>query len=254
MTIVCISRQCKIVAIREYVSFNFYLYIKLKCIALTLSLIRELHLSKVLNNNNSSDSDSSGATLAIFAHSPIVRSQAQVHESSSNNSVSLPPMRPIQQSIRQARSSRASWAAALSLMAPTLALGGAVASSLSAPTSGGAAGAEASSSLAPMLGGTAASSLLAPTLGGAAASSLALSSGTCCRFQTLGGFVWDTLERTGIRDAGRASAIVGVLQMAEAHPQGCIGSIGNNACTAWFTANSSVLFQPGGPLGLYNPI
>jgi hypothetical protein len=41
--------------------------------------------------------------------------------------------------------------------------------------------------------------------------------------------------------------------MAEAHPQRYVGSIGNSARTAWFIANSSVLFQPNGPLGLYNP-
>jgi hypothetical protein len=91
MTIVCMSRQCKIVAICEYVSFNFYLYIELKCIVLMLHLIRELHNSKVLKDNDSSDSDSSGAMLAIFAHPPMVHPQAQVHESSSNVSfLSLP--------------------------------------------------------------------------------------------------------------------------------------------------------------------
>ncbi len=49
-------------------------------------------------------------------------------------------------------------------------------------------------------------------------------------------------------DAGRASAIIGILQLAEAHPQGFIGSIGNNALTAWFTANSSVCSSPTVPL------
>jgi hypothetical protein len=75
MTIVCMNRQCKIVAKHEYVSFNFYLYIKLKCIVLTLRLMRELHISKVLNADNSSDSDSLGAKLAIFAHPPMVHPQ-----------------------------------------------------------------------------------------------------------------------------------------------------------------------------------
>jgi hypothetical protein len=137
---------------------------------LTLHLIRELHISKVHNDNDSSDSDSLGAMLAIFAHPPVVPPQAQVQqpdsESSSDDSVSLPPTRPIQQSIRQARSSRAAGAAASSLLAPTL--GGAAASSSLAPMLGWAAGAVANSSLAPTLGRAAASSLLAPTLGGAA--------------------------------------------------------------------------------------
>ncbi len=68
---------------------------------------------------------------------------------------------------------------------------------------------------------------------GAAAASFATS-------QTLGGFVFDTPERTGIRDAARASAIIGIPQMAEAHPQGFVGTLGPNSCTAWFTANSTV--------------
>jgi hypothetical protein len=66
------SRQCKIVEIGEYVSFNFYLYIKLKCIVLTLHLIRDLHVRKVFNDNNSSNSDSLGVMLAIFDHPPVV--------------------------------------------------------------------------------------------------------------------------------------------------------------------------------------
>ncbi len=173
MTIVCMSRQCKIVAIREYVSFNIYLYIESNCIFLTLHLIRKLHISEVLNDDDSSDSDRLGAMLAIFAHPPVVRPQAWVHESSSNDSVSLPPTRTFQQCIRWARLSGAAWAAASSSLAPTL--GGAAASSLLAPTLGGAAGAVTNSLSAPMLGGARASSLLAPTLvgaAGAAASSL----------------------------------------------------------------------------------
>ncbi len=39
----------------------------------------------------------------------------------------------------------------------------------------------------------------------------------------------------GVPDAASASAIIRILRMAEAHTQGYAGSIGNNACTAWFT-------------------
>jgi hypothetical protein len=92
------SRQCKIETISEYVSFNFYLYIELKCIVLTLHLIRELHIGKILNDNNSSNSDSLGAIHVIFAHTPVVHPQAQVQQPDSeylsNDSVSLPPIRP----------------------------------------------------------------------------------------------------------------------------------------------------------------
>jgi hypothetical protein len=43
-----------------------------------------------------------------------------------------------------------------------------------------------------------------------------------------------------------------ILQLAASHPQGYMGSIGNNRCTALFTVTSSVLFQEDGPLGLFN--
>jgi hypothetical protein len=72
--------------------------------------------------------------------------------------------------------------------------------------------------------------------------------------QVLGGFVWDTPERTGIRDSIRATGIIGIMQLAASHPQGYMGSIGNNGRTAWFTATLSVLFQEDGPLGLFNPV
>jgi len=44
----------------------------------------------------------------------------------------------------------------------------------------------------------------------------------------LGGFVWDTPEKTGIRDSARAMAIIGILQLAASHLQGYLGSIGTN--------------------------
>jgi hypothetical protein len=72
--------------------------------------------------------------------------------------------------------------------------------------------------------------------------------------QALGGFVWDTPERTGICDSARATAIIGILQLAASHPQGYMGSIGNNRRTAWFTATSFILFQEDGPLGSFNPV
>jgi hypothetical protein len=97
--------------------------------------------------------------------------------------------------------------------------------------------AAASSSSAPTLGRAAAYSLSALTLSKVAASSLVTSRGTRCQLQTLGGFVWDSPERMGIRDAACVSPIIGNLQMAEAHPQGYVRSIGNNAHTAWFNAN-----------------
>jgi hypothetical protein len=52
------------------------------------------------------------------------------------------------------------------------------------------------------------------------------------RRQALRGFVWDTPERTGIGDSARATGIIGILQLAASHPQGYMGSIGNNGRTA----------------------
>jgi len=66
--------------------------------------------------------------------------------------------------------------------------------------------------------------------------------------------VWDTPERKGICDSGFAMAIIGILQLAASHPQGYLGSLGTNGCTAWFTENSPVLFQHDGPLGCFNSV
>jgi hypothetical protein len=74
------------------------------------------------------------------------------------------------------------------------------------------------------------------------------------RRQALGGFVWDTPEQSGIRDSTRASALVGILQLAEAHPQGFMGSLANNNRSAWFCSNSDILFQDDGPLGSFTQI
>jgi hypothetical protein len=56
--------------------------------------------------------------------------------------------------------------------------------------------------------------------GGAAVSSVTTSSGgtgISCRLQSLGGFAWDTPERTGIRDSARATPIIGILQLTASH-------------------------------------
>ena len=74
------------------------------------------------------------------------------------------------------------------------------------------------------------------------------------RRQALGGFVWDTTGRTGIRDSTCATALTGILQLAEAHPQGYMGSIANTCRGTWFAANTDVLFQDNGPLRTFTPI
>ena len=74
------------------------------------------------------------------------------------------------------------------------------------------------------------------------------------RRQALGGFVWVTNYRTGICDSTRATALTGILQLAEAHPQGYMGLIENTCRGTWFAANTDVLFQDNGPLGTFTPI
>ena len=74
------------------------------------------------------------------------------------------------------------------------------------------------------------------------------------RLQMLGGFVWDTPEKTGICNSARAMAIIGILQLTASHPQGYLGSIRTNGCTAWFAENSPVLFQHDGLLGSFNSV
>ena len=102
----------------------------------------------------------------------------------------------------------------------------------------------------------AASSSWTSASGGAAVSSAMSSRGTGIshQLQMLGGFVWDTPERTGICDSVHATAIIGILQLTASHPQGYLGSIGTNGCTAWFAENSPVLFQHYGPLACFNSV
>ncbi len=64
----------------------------------------------------------------------------------------------------------------------------------------------------------------------------------------------DTTKRTGIRDSACATALVGILQLAKAHPQGFVGLIAHSVHGAWFAANVDILFQDDGPLGTFNPI
>ncbi len=58
----------------------------------------------------------------------------------------------------------------------------------------------------------------------------------------------------GVCDNARATALVGILQLAEAHLQGFVGSLAHSVRGAWFTANVDILFQDNGPLGTFNPI
>ena len=191
---------------------------------------------------NSSSSDSSD-NLDIFNHPPVARrqnrgrgSRAAARSSSASRRFSGAVRRD---GARQDSSVTLSGTAAAS---STTSSNGARQSS--ATLSSTAAAASSSS-------GTSAS-------GGAAVSSVTSSgrgsTGVSRRLQMLGGFVWDTPEKTGIRDSARATAIIGILQLTASHPQGYLGSIRTNGHTAWFAENSPVLFQHDGPLGCFNSV
>ena len=60
--------------------------------------------------------------------------------------------------------------------------------------------------------------------------------------------------RTGIRSANHAAGLIGLLQLAGAHPTGLVGTLGHNNRTAWFQDNIQAIFQADGPLGMYNRI
>jgi hypothetical protein len=81
-----------------------------------------------------------------------------------------------------------------------------------------------------------------------------LNNGAPRQRSNFGVFVWDTTNRTGICDSARTIALVGILQLAKAHPQGFVGSIAHSVHGAWFAANVDILFQDYAPLGTFNPI
>ena len=62
----------------------------------------------------------------------------------------------------------------------------------------------------------------------------------------LRGFLDSTESK--IRDAQRANALIGVVQLASADPGGIINSLGYGNRTVWVRANIEILFQAGGPL------
>jgi hypothetical protein len=51
-----------------------------------------------------------------------------------------------------------------------------------------------------------------------------------------------------------AAGLIGIIQLAGAHPTGLIGTLGHNNRTNWFQENIDALFQSNGPLGMFNLI
>ena len=230
-----------------YISFAFISdLIKLCCILLTsvsCLVIRVLDVREVSYPDSSSSSDSSD-DLDIFNHPPVARrqnrgrgSRAAARSSSASRRFSGAVRRD---GARQDSSVTLSGTAAAA--SPATSSNGARQSSA---TFSSTAAAASSSSGTSASGGAAVSSVTSSGRG---------STGVSRRLQMLGGFVWDTPEKTGIRDSARATAIIGILQLAASHPQGYLGSIGTNGRTACFTENSPILFQHDGPLGCFNSV
>ena len=74
------------------------------------------------------------------------------------------------------------------------------------------------------------------------------------RRSALGGFVFTNNGRSGIRSANHAAGIIGLLQLAGAHPSGWEGTLGHNQRTQWFNENVDAFFQADGPLGVFNRV
>ena len=68
------------------------------------------------------------------------------------------------------------------------------------------------------------------------------------------GFVYGR-TMTGIRSPAHASSVlISILQLAGAHKNGLLGSLGHGHRTAWITQNRSAFFRVGGPLAAYNEL
>jgi hypothetical protein len=74
------------------------------------------------------------------------------------------------------------------------------------------------------------------------------------RQNALGGFVHTGSGRTGIRSASHATGLIGLIQLAGAHPSGLIGTLGHNNRTSWFQDNTEAIFQADGPLGMFRSV
>ena len=74
------------------------------------------------------------------------------------------------------------------------------------------------------------------------------------RRSALGGFVFTSNGRSGIRSANHAAGIIGLILLAGAHPSRWEGTLGHNQRTQWFNENVDAFFQADGPLGMFNQV
>ena len=75
-----------------------------------------------------------------------------------------------------------------------------------------------------------------------------------CRCSALGGFVFTSNGRSGIWSENHAAGIIGLIQLAGAHPSRWEGTLGHNQRTQWFNENVDAFFQADGPLGMFNRV
>jgi len=74
------------------------------------------------------------------------------------------------------------------------------------------------------------------------------------RQTSLGGFVHTSNGRMGIRLANHAAGLIGLIQLAGAHPSGLVGTLGHNNRTTWFQDNTKAIFQADHPLGMLRSV
>ncbi len=67
-------------------------------------------------------------------------------------------------------------------------------------------------------------------------------------------FVYTTNGRTGIRSTNHANGLIGILQIAGAHPSGLIGTLRYNNWQTWLQENVNAIFQCDGLLGMFNQV
>jgi len=106
------------------------------------------------------------------------------------------------------------------------------------------------------LTGNTAISLAASSSSSSAATSSASRSGAASssrRNRAMQGFVHGR-NMSGIWSPAHGSALIGILQIAGAHENGILGSLGHGHRTAWITQNRSAFFRVGGPLAAYNEL
>lgn len=68
----------------------------------------------------------------------------------------------------------------------------------------------------------------------------------------MGGFV--NTEGTALRTPGHATALIGILQLAEGHPEGIAGALGHNNRSNWIRENITAFFANDGPCQAYDSV